>query len=102
MPSTEPTGVDTRSATMTCDIDPPADELREEASRAKRAALVAADPKAKSRQKTSAEGPAERPSMLQGSSSCWTSARPRRATALSVLLCTLGIAAGPSLITESR
>jgi hypothetical protein len=36
---------------MTRDIDPPADELREEASRAKRAALVAADPKAKSRQK---------------------------------------------------
>jgi hypothetical protein len=46
MPSTEPTGADTRCTAMTRDIDAPADELREEASRAK-----VADPKAKSRQK---------------------------------------------------
>jgi hypothetical protein len=36
---------------VTRDIDAPADESREEASRAKRAASVVADPKAKSRQK---------------------------------------------------
>jgi hypothetical protein len=56
MPSTEPTGADTRSTAMTRDIDAPADELREEASRAKRAASVVADPKAKSRQKKIAKG----------------------------------------------
>jgi hypothetical protein len=41
---------------VTRDIDAPADELREEASRAKRAASVVADPKAKSRQKKIAKG----------------------------------------------
>ena len=51
MPSTEPTGADTRCTAVTRDIDGPANELREEASRAKRAASVVADPKAKSRQK---------------------------------------------------
>jgi hypothetical protein len=41
---------DTRSTAMTRDMDAPANELRDEASRAKRAASVVTDPKAKSRQ----------------------------------------------------